>query len=278
MSLLTNRNQVAYLSAGAVIDIPTLFEEAVKYPKVQIFVHPNAAIVLPEDRVAESTGSIAAVAGTRSGTGAAIAKKVLREPDRIWREHDGSLKQPGNVHTLIHNLHPELKPYIMEVAQGYSLGINQPFYPKVTSRECTVAQGLSDAGVSPYCLERVYMCIRTFPIRVSNFEGHSSGDWYADQRETSWEELGQEPELTTVTRRVRRIATFSTNQFHDALFANMPDFVFVNFLNYLSPERQEEFLDDLRSDRPFGIPPFGVIEGRGPQAADVTAPKELLAF
>jgi adenylosuccinate synthase len=274
LSLITNRIQAAYLSAGAVINPAELFSEAHRYYKVQIFVHPNAAVILPGDQAAESVGSVAEVAGTRSGTGVAIAGKVLREPNRIWRNFDKA-GMPPNVVTLNHRIKPEDRAYFMEVAQGFSLGINQPFYPKVTSRECTVAQGMADAGLSPYHLKRVYMCIRTFPIRVANVDGYSSGDWYPDQRETSWEELGQEPEITTVTKRIRRVATFSQNQMDDALYANHPDFVFVNFLNYLSLEAQKEFLDDLKTNRPFGVQPFSVIEGRGPGYEDITAPADL---
>ena len=35
------------------------------------------------------------------------------------------------------------------------------------------------------------------------------GDFYEDSRELSWGELGQSPELTTVTGRVRRVATLA---------------------------------------------------------------------
>lgn len=273
MSLITDRVQFAYLSAGAVIDLPTLFEEARKYPKVNIFVHPNAAVILMGDRAAESVGSVAKIAGTRSGTGVALAGKILREPDRVWSAHcngDRPPESPPNITTLRHRIKPESKPYIMEIAQGFSLGINQRFYPYSTSRECTVAQGLADAGLPPSALKRTYMCIRTFPIRVGNVDGYSSGGWYPDQEEITWEQLRVEPELTTVTQRVRRVATFSWEQFDDALQANYPDFVFANFLNYLSPDGQKEFLDDLKANRPFGVLPYQIIEGRGPGVENVT--------
>jgi adenylosuccinate synthase len=276
LSLITNRIQTAYLSAGAIINPEILFAEADKYPKVKTFVHPNAAIVYPSDIEAESTGTIAETASTRSGTGAAQIRKISRDPTAIW----GNLRHadtPGNVTTLEHRIKPESKPYTMEVAQGFSLGINQRFYPKSTSRECTVSQGLADAGLPPSALKRTYMSIRTFPIRVGNFEGHSSGGWYDDQKEITWEQLGVEPELTTVTQRVRRVATFSWEQFDEALRANHPDFVFANFLNYLSPDGQKEFLDDLKTERPFGVPPYRIIEGRGPRAEDITADVDIFA-
>jgi adenylosuccinate synthase len=278
MTLLTNRGFYAYLSAGAVIHLPTLFEEARRYPKVHVLVHPNAAIISDEDVIEENRGTIAEVAGTRSGTGAALARKIKRDPEAIWGKWEYMEDIPQNIQTLNHRLKPEDRPYIMEVAQGFSLGINQPFYPKVTSRECTVAQGLSDAGLPPHAVKRVYMCIRTFPIRVGNVDGFSSGDWYPDQDEITWEALGVEPELTTVTQRVRRVATFSLEQFSAALWANYPDFVFVNFLNYLPPDHQKEFLDDLKANRPFGVPPYRIIEGHGPNAANIKAPPDQIAY
>src|SRR5262245_30312046 len=61
----------AYLSAGAIIDREALKAEAEKYSRVMIYVHPNATIVTDEDREAEHEGTVAEVAGTRSGTGAA---------------------------------------------------------------------------------------------------------------------------------------------------------------------------------------------------------------
>jgi adenylosuccinate synthase len=278
MTLLTNRGFYAYLSAGAVINIPYLFEEARKYPKVHILVHPNAAVISDEDLAEERQGSISHAAGTRSGTGAALARKIKRDPEAIWGKWEYMEDIPHNIQTLHHRLKPEDRPYIMEVAQGFSLGINQPFYPKVTSRECTVMQGLADAGLPPDSLKRVYMCIRTYPIRVGNVDGISSGEWYKDQEELTWEEIGVQPELTTVTQRVRRVATFSWEQFEAALRANHPDFVFINFLNYLEPEMQKEFLSALKANRPFGIPPYRIIEGRGADASNIKAPPDQIAY
>lgn len=262
----------AYLSAGAIIHPGILAAEASKYPGLRIFVHPNAAWVHPDDIHREHSGTIAEVAGTRSGTGAVLARKVLRDPTAVARHYDIS-EMPENVwfHTSSLAQIAYGSPVVMEVSQGFSLGINDHrFYPKVTSRECTVMQGLSDARIPPRLVSRTYMSIRTYPIRVGNVDGYSSGDWYGDQKEVSWEDLGQTPELTTVTQRVRRVATFSRRQFMDAAAANDPDFVFVNFMNYL-PEggprgdfiaRLEELRDDCNKW-------FDIIGGYGPESKDV---------
>jgi adenylosuccinate synthase len=257
----------AYLSAGAVIDRDVLQREAETYPNLPIFVHPNAAIITDEDRKAEETGSIAEVAGTRSGTGAALARKILREPNAIADRSLGRLA--ANVVLQNHRIKPERNAYFMEVAQGFSLGINSHFYPKVTSRECTVMQGMADARIPPRHIAVTYMAIRTFPIRVGNVNGHSSGNWYSDQHETSWDRLGVEPEITTVTKRVRRVASFSMDQFFEACHANDPDIVFASHMDYLSPDNQLNFVDDLRSARANMNKYFTLLTGHGPTINDI---------
>lgn len=255
-----------FLSAGAVIDLDRLAYEASEYPGITIFVHPNAAVITDADRDAEHSGSIAAVAGTRSGTGAAIARKVMRDPEAVWGNARSWRKgMPDNVITAGVTMPSYLTKLFIEVSQGFSLGLNDPmFYPKVTSRECTVSQALADARLPPSIVTRTYMSIRTFPIRVGNVDGHSSGDWYPDQREVTWEELDQIPERTTVTNRIRRIATFSKQQFRDAMRANDPDFVFINFLNYLDQPERGELLSWLNNHD------IGIIAGYGPNSSDVS--------
>ena len=266
LCLLTGHPSSVYLSAGAIIDPEILFDEARRYPQLRIFVDPNATVVLEEDKAEEHRGSISEVAGTRSGAGAALVRKIRREPKAIWRDHKFT-NLPSNVVTRSHNLHPDEYFYFMEVSQGFSLGINSHFYPKVTSRECTVMQGLADVRIPPRSLARTYMAIRTFPIRVGNVDGFSSGDWYIDQEELTWADLGVEPELTTVTKRERRIATFSDIQFEDAVRANDPDFVFINFLNYLTPEAQYDFIENIRGKLEHRR--IDLIGGYGPTSADI---------
>lgn len=266
--MLLHKNPVPiYLSAGAVIDRDILAKEAKEWPDLRIFVHPNAAVVSDSDKDMETSGSVAEVAGTRSGTGWAIARKVLREPEAIARNVLGDIAP--NVVLAAHRPKPEEASYFMEVSQGFSLGLNSEFYPKVTSRECTVMQGLADARIPPRHLARTYMAIRCHPIRVGNVDGYSSGDWYGDQKEISWEELGKQPELTTVTKRVRRVATFSSDQFYDALEANDPEFVFISHLDYLERDAQGELLEHLRDIRKHRNKPYGLIMSRGPKLTDI---------
>lgn len=268
-SYLLGQTIPVYMTAGAIIDNDILFDEANRYPGIPIYVHAKAVLVNSLDKERESYGTVAAVAGTQSGAGSALARKIIRDPEAVWEHWFNSPGQaPPNIYiwedsTTLNGW--EDVRYFMEVSQGFSLGIHSHFYPKVTSRECTVMQGIADARLPPKSVKRTYMSVRTFPIRVGNYNGYSSGGWYADQQEVSWADVGVVPELTTVTKRQRRIATFSIMQFMDALRANDPDFVFVNFLNYLTDEAARgKFITRIkdRGGRP-------VIGGYGPESKDI---------
>lgn len=255
----------AYLNGGAVIDILILKQEIEKFNMhYKVYVNPFAPVITDKDVENEANGGPAKIAGTGKGVGSAIARKVMRE-GVVAKDMSAELLAIGA--DLWDRRAPSARDYpaIMEVAQGFSLGSNQGFYPHCTSRECTVGQALSDAGIHPSRLQKTMMCVRTYPIRVGNTAMGNSGGMYLDQRETSWEELGQTPELTTVTKRVRRVFTWSNIQFSQALEVNRPDVIFLNFCNYLKDP--EAFLDNLR--RVYrGImrrDPEAIITGWGPE-------------
>jgi adenylosuccinate synthase len=254
-----------FLSAGAVINPDVLRFEANAYPQIPIHVHPQAAVIHNMDLVLEQTGPIRDIASTQSGTGSAIASKVYRRPEAVAK--NALRDMPRNVVISDIRFKPDSHAYFMEISQGFSLGINSVFYPHVTSRECTVMQGIADARIPPRHVAVTYMCVRTFPIRVGNLGSHSSGDWYEDQEETSWDDLGIDPELTTVTQRIRRVASFSIRQYCDAVYANDPDWVAINFLNYLNEKNQAEFMDSLMEARAIFTKNHEFLGGFGPHAS-----------
>jgi adenylosuccinate synthase len=92
------------------------------------------------------------------------------------------------------------------------------------------------------------------PIRV----GGDSGGCYPDQEELSWEELGLEPEVTTVTNRVRRVFTYSRAQIEESCWWCQPDLVFLNFANYMTKEETAQIvahIDDISTVRWVGFGP-----------------------
>jgi adenylosuccinate synthase len=273
------RHELCYINAGAVIDVDMLMREITDaagvmghLPMVQV--HPNAAMLLVDDKVAEADEASAATAisSTRKGVGAAIARKVRREaltikdykrfyPDASIRLN---LLELGRVTRFGQSVS-------IEVPQGISLGLNHSgFYPYCTSREVSVAQAMSDAGIHPADLGLVALSMRTFPIRVGSLPGQTSGGYFFDQKEIEWSSLGLEPELTTVTRRPRRLFTWSREQYRQALWKSRPAVVFLNFVNYFKSVRQfQDHMTNMWEDHDLtGIKP-SVIFGFGPRIEDV---------
>lgn len=260
----------AVLNAGATIDPAVLRNEFISFGLMtsDLVVHGNAAIILPEHIAAEGQGSgPSTIASTGKGVGAALAAKVMRTRN-VAKAHQieeaglrAVLAVPGATFDL---------PHILETAQGFSLGINQQFYPHCTSRECTVMQALSDAEIHPHHLNKTLMAVRTLPIRVGNTTGGYSGGCYPDQQETTWEAIGVEPEYTTVTKRMRRVFTWSKQQFKDAVRANRPDALLLSFVNYLPEEGLEPFIYDLMTDYKDAMMrmPDALILGYGPNTEE----------
>lgn len=156
---------------------------------------------------------------------------------------------PELLHTLM-NQHGFT--ILHEGSQGFSLDVNHgSHYPQCTSRGTTAMQNMADMGISPRDLGDVYLVIRPYPIRVGNIqvEGKQigySGDCYEDQHEVSWQQVADEAgmpqeeaaklltsELTTVTKRLRRVFTFSDRQLKEAALVNGATRVALNFANYI---------------------------------------------
>lgn len=218
-----------------------------------IYVHQSAAIIT-QAHVEEEAGPMTKIGSTKKGCGAAMIAKIRRNPDDqntagamagelLSHPIAGTLLDDHIMLRIVDNIDYLSVVYgaqriLVEGAQGFSLGINNGFYPYVTSRECTPAQIAVDVNLPLAFIDKVVGTMRTYPIRVANRfndKGEQigwSGPSYPDQRELDWSELGKEAELTTVTKLPRRIFEFSEEQTRHALAVVRPDEVFLNFVNY----------------------------------------------
>lgn len=235
-------DSIIFLNAGSIID-PTLFikeMEAFNIDPRRIIIHPRAAVVLEEDVNYEKdvNSGAAKLGSTQKGIGRAIARKVMREAE-LAADHPTLKKFVKPDFNVMNELRRGARAFI-EVPQGLGLSLNDGLsYPHCTGRSINVAQALSDAGVHPHMLYKTIGVQRFMPIRVGNLmdvngkEVGNSGPCYPDQRELTWEQVGQKPEYTTVTKRKRRIFTWSEMQYQHAMQMLRPDLVFCNFLNYV---------------------------------------------
>jgi adenylosuccinate synthase len=249
-----NRRTKLYIGPTAAITVKMLIEELEAFSDLNVadrlFIHPRAVIITDECKQWEKE-NLVRISSTTKGCGRAMAMKVMRHPDTVlagdvleladfvidedvWRSEILALLAQGAT-------------VLAESAQGFGLSLNHGrMYPYCTSRDITVAQVLSDCGVPPRKLGHVYASMRCHPIRVGNVKKDDgemvgfSGPVFDDQRELTWEDITRISgsalpisERTTVTNKVRRVFTWSDQQvaWFNALCE--PDFIFLNFVNYL---------------------------------------------
>ena len=151
-------------------------------------------------------------------------------------------------------------PIILEGTQGFGLDLEQGHFPFVTSRNTSAAALAASIGVSPHHFDfQVIGVVRTYPIRVAG----NSGPFGEDSEELTWEEVGRragakEPiiEITSVTNKVRRVATFSEVDFIKACQVNRPTEIALTFADYLDwrvhgkdevSRKVESFISDLEN-------------------------------
>lgn len=276
-----------YISPGAVTELDALLAEIETcnkyYPvnKDNLKIHPNTAFVTKVDvdyergmvdfegnKKSEQSSANLGLGSTLHGVGAARARRILRRPDALIAKNVPELSE------FISNTHEEMMDRLSnnesglgEIAQGYQLSLYSRFYPKTTSRNCSVSAFLDDSLLPPCVCGPVIVNFRTFPIRVNNnkfvrisdgtiltwdqFQSTpdndkriikgNSGDGYPDQHEMTWEEISASAgdkiaEITTLTKLPRRVFSFSKVNLMEALkFNNTGDDVYasVNFMNYV---------------------------------------------
>ena len=270
-----------FLGPGSVIDVVTLAAEIESCRDlikrgVRIYAHANAAVL--RDRHVVEEQALLRIGSTQKGASAAVIDKMRRDVSSAILAETLSIELDDIGVTVLdperysHELmqHAEI---LVEGHQGFSLSVHHGMWPYTTSRDTSTSAILADCAVAFPLETSVWGVLRTFPIRVANRYDDDgkmigfSGPCYDDQLETTWQALGQKPELTTVTQRVRRVFTYSTRQIAHATSINGVDHVFVNFMNYLPPGERWGFIQRVAFDTHV-LPP-DMLFGYGPTETDV---------
>lgn len=268
---------------------------------LNLYIDSNATVVTPEHMTRESELK-GKIGSTGEGVGAATADKVMRLPVTAISYAD-ELKElfapikPLDLYIGHHitNINDAFKnekywigatavnyfTVIIEGTQGYGLGLHTGgYYPFCTSRECTPFALWSGTGINPNLAKsEVHMVIRTYPIRV----GGNSGPL---KNEITWERLERltngyvkTPEITTVTKKIRRIGEMDNELIQRAVDQTSPDYLDLTFLDYKFPHVAGKSWSDIKYDTDvlkyikriedlFGVP-VGVIS-TGPGTASFT--------
>jgi len=241
----------------AVFDVDRLLMEVAAAQKERgdftLAIHPRACVLSQADADVEKQ-RLTGISSTMQGSAEAVIRKMRRDPkDSNIAKHDLRVaKFVADTGTLVRESLLAGAAVISETAQGFDLGINFGHqYPYTTSRDCLVGRAFDNAGIPPHpdYYGDIVGIIRTYPIRVGSLEGSTSGPYYSDHEETTWahlsEKIGQQiEEYTTVTGRVRRVFDFSFLQLERFLQHVRPNYMFLNFVNYLTDP--EPFYEKLQ--------------------------------
>ncbi len=245
-SAVTNLTATIFLAPSAVINLDVLFAEidALEGAGIPIsnrlIISSVASVIDHEDEQYEKNKNMfASIGSTMEGVGASLARRALRTGSVI-----------SDYYKLITDRYPDVvisdntnyvysrfKLALLEGSQGFGLGINYMHYPKCTSRDTTTMGSLAGAQIPFNLVDRVYGVYRTYPIRVAGNSGFM-------RREITWEHLANISgydtlsEITTVTKRIRRVAEWDRQLASDSMFVNGVTHPVLTFVNYLGKENE----------------------------------------
>lgn len=238
------RNSRCFLvvANGASFSIPQLKEEVVISQELgldvseRLVIEPNAMIITEADKEKERRLKMGkSIGSTMHGCGAAQARKILRQPGTLVAGMYPELDQYTKRNVDNFDWRDPRHPVLLEGTQGTFLSIDHtPLYPKATSRNAIASGIASECGYGPKQVRDVFLVVRTFPIRVAGDSGPVMGE------EITWDEVGawskrKLVEKTTVTKKVRRVFTFSMEEVKLAVRLNSPTQIALMFADYLAP-------------------------------------------
>lgn len=246
-------NVKVVLPPGSYIDVEILLREIeeLELPKDRLFISPLAHIITSDHKAWErASGLVGSIASTGSGTGGAVMARVARDarnfsPKAVRVEDVPELQRFAQRDTtdVLREILDADQRVVIEGSQGFGLSLlHSDVWPKATSRDTTAAAFVAEAGLSPLDVDDITLVLRAFPIRVAGDSGRLVG-------EITWATLAREAglpddltELTTVTRKVRRVGRFDSGVVRRALAANRPSRLVLNHLDYVDPHARTGML------------------------------------
>jgi adenylosuccinate synthase len=240
-----NTSAMLLLAPGTTLNLEKLLQEieACNVGPDRLKIDGQAMIISKDDIEAELP-LVRSISSTGQGVGAATARRIMgRGADtRLARDCPELKGYISNTGDLLEEAYHNRRKILVEGTQGTGLRLYHGEYPHVTSRDTSVAGCLSEAGISPTRLRKVVMVTRTYPIRVANAVEGTSGQL---SQEMTWDTISKQSkiplddleakEITSTTRRKRRVGGFDWSQLRRSASLNGPTDIALTFVDYLHP-------------------------------------------
>lgn len=213
------------------------------------------------------------IGSTSEGVGAALKEKIGRIGGvKLAKDYDELKAYITDSALEVNRMLENGQRVLIEGTQGTGLSLNHSYYPFCTSRDVIASTLLGDCGIAPYYLRHVIGVMRTYPIRVAGNSGPMGAP------EITWEEVQKRSgkkeeikEITTVTKRVRRVSEISFDELRRAVMLNRPSVLFITFLDYINgndykcndvSKLSKEALEFVKTvEKETGVPVVGASTG-----------------
>lgn len=228
-------NGKAIIGAGSYLRVDILLKEISKFTPSTLYIDSKAVIISQTEPLELQTS----IGSTLSGTGEGVLARIKRAFNCKFVTSIPQLSKYIKTSAEIHSIIEAARGCIIEGTQGFGLSlIHSPYYPYVTSRDTTAAGCISEMGISPKRVRNIYLVIRAFPIRV----GGNSGPLY---KECSWDSIGVKAEMTSITKRIRRVGLFEPEIVRQAIRYSSPTHIVLNHLDYIEKAARFKFVSSI---------------------------------
>lgn len=233
------------LGPGAVLNVDNLLREIAEcdVDRSRLSIDPQAMIIEDAD-IDNEAGLERRIGSTKRGVGSATSRKAMRsEGVRLAKDVRQLAPFVRPSIDVVRGVLSEKGRVMLEGTQGTGLSLHHGPYPYVTSRETTASGCIADAGIAPGLVRRVVMVARTYPIRVESPQEGTSGPLPGEigsrtisQRSGIAISAIEKTEVTTTTKKKRRIGEFNWDMIRQAADLNRPTDVALTFSDYVAAE------------------------------------------
>lgn len=250
------------IGPGAVINPEVMLKEisdcSINYKRLSI---DSKAMIITKDDINGEAALKKNISSTQSGAGFALARKITNRGKKdviLARDHSDLKPFVRDTLEVLDKAFLKGQKVLLEGTQGTALSLHHGFYPHVTSRDTTVAGCLSETGISPNRVRKIVMVCRTYPIRVQNPDGKGRTSGQMNQEislkiisERSGLELNdlEQTEITSTTKRKRRIGEFEWDLLRKSSSLNAPTDIALTFADYLDVKNRNARRFDQLTDK-----------------------------